>query len=73
MSDSDSEGVGMSKGKRTDEAFPPGHYTHGELTPETHPALFAAIAEAFGPPPVPPPDVYEFYRRHGRWPKPGEA
>jgi hypothetical protein len=25
------------------------------------------------PEPVPPPDVYEFYRRHGRWPKPGEA
>jgi hypothetical protein len=25
------------------------------------------------PPPVPPPDVWEFYRRHGRWPKPGEA
>ena len=23
--------------------------------------------------PVPPPDVWEFYRRHGRWPEDGEA
>lgn len=23
--------------------------------------------------PVPPPDVYEYFRRHGRWPEPGEA
>lgn len=23
--------------------------------------------------PVPPPDVWEFYRRHGRWPDAGEA
>lgn len=53
--------------------LPPGHYQHGEFTPETHPALFAAIAEAFGPAPVPPPDVWEFYRRHGRWPIEGEA
>jgi hypothetical protein len=52
------------------EAIPAGHYTHGELTRETHPALFAAIAQAFA---VPPPDVWEYRRRHGRWPKPGEA
>lgn len=22
---------------------------------------------------IPPPDVYEYFRRHGRWPAPGEA
>lgn len=59
-------------------------YDHGELTPETHPGLFKAIEENWPMPPhegpgdedevlCPPPDVFEFYRRHGRWPEEGEA
>jgi hypothetical protein len=28
---------------------------------------------SIAPPDVPPPDVWEFYRRHGRWPNPDEA
>jgi hypothetical protein len=51
----------------------PGHHTHGTVTPDTHPGLFSAIAQAFGPPPVAPPDVWEFYREHGHWPGQEEA
>lgn len=50
--------------------WPPGFYTHGELTSATHPGLFAVIARWSSPP---PPDVWEFYREHGRWPAADEA